>query len=97
MPTNSTVGRPKQQLTLFDALSIIIGIVIGAGIYETTPLIAKSLAQPVWLIGIWVVGGIISLIRALCYAELTTAYPEEGGDYIFLTRAYGRKMGFLFV
>ena len=43
MPTNSTVGRPKQQLTLFDALSIIIGIVIGAGIYETTPLIAKSL------------------------------------------------------
>ncbi len=97
MPTNSTVGRPKQQLTLFDALSIIIGIVIGAGIYETTPLIAKSLAQPVWLIGIWVVGGIISLIGALCYAELATAYPEEGGDYIFLTRAYGRKMGFLFV
>ena len=98
MPTiNSIVGRPKQQLTLYDALSIIIGIVIGAGIYETTPLIAKSLAQPIWLIGVWVAGGIISLIGALCYAELATAYPEEGGDYIFLTRAYGRKLGFLFV
>jgi amino acid transporter len=94
--TNSTVGRPKQQLKLYDALSIIIGIVIGAGIYETTPLIAKSIAQPVWLIGIWIIGGIISLVGALCYAELATTYPEEGGDYVFLTRAYGRKTGFLF-
>jgi len=94
--TNSTGGRPKQQLTFYDALSIIIGIVIGAGIYETTPLIAKSIAQPVWLIGIWIIGGIISLIGALCYAELATTYPEEGGDYVFLTRAYGRKTGFLF-
>jgi amino acid transporter len=97
MPTtNSIVGRPKPQLTLYDALSIIIGIVIGAGIYETTPLIAKSLAQPVWLVGIWITGGIISLVGALCYAELATTYPEEGGDYIFLTRAYGRRTGFLF-
>ena len=89
-------GQPKKQLTLIDALSIIVGIVIGAGIYETTPLIARSLAQPVWFIGFWILGGIISLIGALCYAELTTTYPEEGGDYVFLTRAYGRKMGFLF-
>lgn len=94
--TSSTSGRPRQQLTFYDALSIIIGIVIGAGIYETTPLIAKSMAQPVWLIGIWITGGIISLIGALCYAELSTTYPEEGGDYIFLTRAYGGKTGFLF-
>jgi len=94
--TNSTIGRPRQQLTFYDTLSIIVGIVIGAGIYETTPLIAKSIAQPVWLIGIWITGGIISLVGALCYAELSTTYPEEGGDYIFLTRAYGRKTGFLF-
>ena len=94
--TNSTNGHPRQQLNFYDALSIIIGIVIGAGIYETTPLIAKSIAQPVWLIGIWITGGIISLVGALCYAELATTYPEEGGDYIFLTRAYGRKTGFLF-
>ncbi len=94
--TNSIVRRPKQQLKLYDALSIIVGIVIGAGIYETTPLIAKSIAQPVWLISIWIIGGIISLVGALCYAELATTYPEEGGDYVFLTRAYGRKTGFLF-
>ncbi len=94
--TKSIVRRPKQQLKLYDALSIIVGIVIGAGIYETTPLIAKSIAQPVWLISIWIIGGIISLVGALCYAELATTYPEEGGDYVFLTRAYGRKTGFLF-
>ena len=94
--TNSTNGRPRQQLNFYDSLSIIIGIVIGAGIYETTPLIAKSIAQPVWLIGVWITGGIISLIGAVCYAELATTYPEEGGDYVFLTRAYGRKTGFLF-
>ncbi len=94
--TNSIVRRPKQQLKLYDALSIIVGIVIGAGIYETTPLIAKSIAQPVWLISIWIIGGIISLVGALCYEELATTYPEEGGDYVFLTRAYGRKTGFLF-
>jgi len=57
--TSSTSGRPRQQLTFYDALSIIIGNVIGDGIYETTPLIAKSMAKPVWLIGIWVIGDII--------------------------------------
>ncbi len=89
-------AKPKQQLTLFDATCIIVGIVIGAGIYETTPLIAKSVTAPSWLILIWLLGGLLSLIGALCYAELATRYPEEGGDYVFLSRAYGRRMGFLF-
>jgi len=87
---------PKKQLTLFDAVSIILGIVIGAGIYETTPLIARSVPDSFWLICIWIAGGLISLTGAACYAELTTTYPNEGGDYVFLTRAYGRRMGFLF-
>jgi amino acid transporter len=90
-------AKPKQQLTLFDAICIIMGIVIGAGIYETTPLIAKSVTTPVWLIAIWLLGGLLSMIGALCYAELVTHYPEEGGDYVFLNKAYSRRMGFLFV
>jgi len=89
-------ARPKQQLTLLDATCIIVGIVIGAGIYETTPLVAKSVTTPAWLILIWLLGGLLSLIGALCYAELVTRYPEEGGDYVFLNNAYGRRMGFLF-
>jgi len=90
-------AKPKQQLTLFDAICIIMGIVIGAGIYETTPLIAKSVSTPVWLIAIWLLGGLLSMIGALCYAELVTHYPKEGGDYVFLNKAYSRRMGFLFV
>lgn len=94
-PAAFTAG-PKQQLTLLDASCIIVGIVIGAGIYETTPLVAKSVTAPVWLILIWLLGGLLSLIGALCYTELVTRYPEEGGDYVFINKAYGRRMGFLF-
>jgi len=89
-------AKPKQQLTFLDATSIIVGIVIGAGIYETTPLVASSVSNSFWLIILWCLGGLLSLIGALCYAELTTIYPKEGGDYVFLTEAYGRRMGFLF-
>lgn len=96
MSLTSHAAQPQRRLTLFDATCIIIGIVIGAGIYETAPVIASTMGTPLWLILIWLLGGLLSLIGALCYAELTTAYPEEGGDYVFLTRAFGRKMGFLF-
>ena len=89
-------ATPKPQLTLFDSVCIILGIVIGAGIYETTPLIAQSVPDTRWLIGAWIAGGLVSLIGAVCYAELATTYPYEGGDYVFLTRAYGRRTGFLF-
>ena len=89
-------GGPKQQLTMLDAISIIIGIVIGVGIYQTSPVIAASVTAPAWLILIWIIGGLLSLVGALCYAELATAYPEEGGDYVYLTKAWGRRMGFLF-
>ncbi|HKK15882.1 MAG TPA: amino acid permease [Gammaproteobacteria bacterium] len=88
--------KPGQQLTLLDATSIIVGIVIGVGIYETTPVIAASVTNALWLIIIWATGGLLSLIGALCYAELATRFPEEGGDYVYLSRAWGRRTGFLF-
>ena len=89
-------GTPRQQLSFLDSTSIIIGIVIGVGIYETSPLVAQSVTTPSWLVGLWLLGGILSLAGALCYAELVTSFPEEGGDYIYLTRAWGHRMGFLF-
>jgi len=89
-------GTPRRQLSFFDSTNIIIGIVIGVGIYETSPLIAQSVTTPYWLIALWLLGGILSLVGALCYAELATSFPEEGGDYIYLSRAWGSRMGFLF-
>ena len=94
--SSSSTGAPRRQLSLFDTICIIVGIVIGTGIYQTTPTIALAASSPTALVLFWVVGGVLSLIGALCYAELATAYPHSGGDYVFLTRAYGRPSGFLF-
>jgi amino acid transporter len=83
-------------LGLWDAISIIIGIVIGAGIYETAPFILSNVGSTGWVLALWALGGLLSLVGALCYAELATTYPRTGGDYVFLTLAYGRAAGFLF-
>src|SRR5687768_5344078 len=91
----SIQGAPKRQLTLLDSTSIIVGIIIGSGIYEASPLIARSVPGPAALLGAWLAGGFFALVGSLCYAELATAYPAEGGDYVYLTRAFGRRMGFL--
>lgn len=87
---------PKQELSLFDATCIIVGIIIGAGIYETAPTVAHCLGSTTGVLIIWLVGGCLALAGALCYAELATALPQSGGDYVYLTRAYGRGVGFLF-
>jgi basic amino acid/polyamine antiporter, APA family len=84
------------RLGVWDTVSIIVGIVIGAGIYETVPFILQNVASPTLGIGVWVLGGVLSLIGALCYAELATTYPRSGGDYVYLTRAFAPSVGFLF-
>jgi APA family basic amino acid/polyamine antiporter len=87
---------PKKELSLFDSTCIIVGIIIGAGIYQMAPDIAAG-AHFWWgVLVIWIVGGLLSLFGALGYAELATAYPKEGGDYVYLSRAYGSWAGFLF-
>jgi amino acid transporter len=80
----------------WDALSIIVGIVVGTAIYKTPTLVFQNVAGPWQALGIWVLGGLLSFCGALCYAELATTYPRNGGDYEYLTRAYGRPVGFLF-
>jgi basic amino acid/polyamine antiporter, APA family len=89
-------ASPKKELSLFDSSCLIVGIIIGAGIYEVVPQVAQGTATWWAFLGIWVVGGFISLCGALGYAELAAAYPKEGGDYVYLSRAYGRWAGFLF-
>jgi amino acid transporter len=89
-------GYVKKELGLWSTISIIVGIVIGAGIYETAPFILGNVSSP-WIgLVAWGLGGLLSLIGALCYAELATTYPREGGDYVYLSRAFGRWLGFLF-
>ena len=87
---------PKKELSLFDSTCIIVGIIIGAGIYQMAPNIAKGAGSWWGVLLIWIAGGLLSLCGALCYAELATAYPKEGGDYVYLSKAYGKWAGFLF-
>lgn len=85
-----------KQLSVFDTTCIIAGIIIGAGIYETAPAIADSMGGWIGTLGVWLLGGVLAMAGSLCYAELATAYPQEGGDYVYLSRAYGRWAGYLF-
>jgi amino acid transporter len=90
------VAAPRPTLSLADAIGIIVGIVIGAGIFKTPALVAGNVGDTATLVFAWILGGLISLIGALCYAELASAYPDAGGDYHFLTRAFGPRLSFLF-
>lgn len=87
---------PRRILGLKEAVSLIVGIVIGAGIFRTPALVAAMTGQSGWMFAAWAFGGVVSFIGALCYAELASAYPHAGGDYHFLHRAYGRSVAFLF-
>jgi basic amino acid/polyamine antiporter, APA family len=87
---------PSAVLGLREAIMLIVGIVIGAGIFKAPSMVAGMTGDVAWMFGAWLLGGIVSLIGALCYAELSTAYPSAGGDYHFLRRAYGASVSFLF-
>jgi amino acid transporter len=88
--------QPRATLSVVDAAAMVVGIVIGIGIFKTPSLVAGSTDSEAVFLLLWVAGGAISLIGALCYAELAAAHPGAGGEYNFLTRAYGRAVGFLF-
>jgi len=90
------VAAPKPTLSVADAVAIIVGIVIGSGIFKTPSLVAANTANEFMFLFAWLLGGIISLIGALCYAELATTYPHAGGEYHFLNRSFGRDIAFLF-
>ncbi len=83
-------------LTRFDAVVIMVGLVVGIGIFRTPSLVAANVESELAFIAVWVAGGLVTLIGALCYAELSAAHPHAGGEYHFLSRAYGKPVAMLF-
>jgi len=96
MSVNNSEVSPQRLLSPLGAIAIIVGIVIGSGIFKTPSIVADITGDVGWALTIWVGGAIISLAGALCYAELATLYPHAGGDYHFLTKAYGKNVSFLY-
>jgi len=91
------VTVPKPTLSVRDVGSLVVGMVVGAGIFETPALVASNAGNTSTVLFVWLLGGIMSLVGALCYAELATAYPHSGGTYYYLKRAFGKSIGFLFI
>lgn len=87
---------PRPSLGVGDAMALIVGTVIGAGIFRTPSLVAANAGTEQVALLAWLAGGAVSLLGALCYAELATAYPHTGGDYHYIQRAFGRRLAFLF-
>lgn len=91
-----STGAPARVLTLFDCVAIVVGIVIGASIFRLPSIVAGQVGDDGLILLVWLLGGAISFIGALCYAELATAFPSTGGEYHFLSRAFGPRVGFMF-
>jgi basic amino acid/polyamine antiporter, APA family len=85
-----------RQLGLFDSIMVIIGIVIGSGIFLTTGIMAQSIPSAALILAAWFTGGFLTFAGALTYAELGASMPEAGGQYVYLKEAYGPMAGFLF-
>ena len=84
-----------RQLSLIDAASLVVGIIIGAGIFLVPSLVAQSLPSAPWIIAVWVVGGVLSFCGALAFAEMGAMMPATGGQYVFLREAFGPLPAFL--
>jgi len=85
----------KRSLRLFDGLAMVVGIMVGSGIFRTPGLVARELGRP-WLTFVaWVLGGALALLGALVFAELATRYPKAGGKYVYAREAFGPRAGFV--
>lgn len=89
-------GAPRPLLSVTDGVAIVVGIVIGSAIFETPALVAKNTGSATNILLVWVLGAAVSVVGALCYAELASTYPNAGGDYHYLRRAWGRNVAFLY-
>lgn len=91
-----TAGHPLKTFNNLSVIAVIVGIVIGIGIFRLPPLVAQQATSDIQFISYWIAGGFISLLGALCYAELAALKPDTGGEYYFLNEAYGSFPAFIF-
>jgi len=84
-----------RQLGTLSATALVVSNMIGGGIFTTTGFLAGDLGQPSFVIGIWLVGAALALAGGLCYSELGANFPRSGGEYVYLSEAWGPAWGFI--
>ena len=84
-----------RQLGVVSASALVVSSMIGMGIFGTTGFLAGQLGSPMLVLSIWVVGAICAFAGAMCYSELGVNLPSSGGEYVYLTRAFGPTWGFM--
>ena len=94
--SNRKSAAPRGTLSLTDGAAIVVGMMVGVGIFSTPGLAAQFAGNSFNYLAIWVLGGFLTLVGALCYAELATTFPDAGGEDHFLSRAYGTDVGLMF-
>jgi basic amino acid/polyamine antiporter, APA family len=91
-----STGRLKRRLNLLDATMLVMGSMIGSGIFIVTASVAMQVGSPAFIMVTWLLTGILTIIAALSYGELAGMMPKAGGQYVYLREAYGELVGFLF-
>ena len=93
---SSSPPRLARRLGLFDATMIVMGGIIGSGIFMNPSVVARQVSTPFLILGVWVLGGLVALIAAFIWAELAALRPEVGGQYAYLREAYHPLIAFLY-
>lgn len=94
--SDKNAAAPRETLSLADGLVLVVGMVVGIGVFATPSLVAQFAGNSFNYLALWLVGGGLTLVGALCYAEIATAHPHAGGEYHFLSKAYGRGVAVMF-
>src|ERR671929_2217144 len=92
----SSATKLPRTLGIWSSVALVVGITIGSGIFRSPAGVAQKVPNPLLMIGLWVLGGAITLCGALSLAELAAALPETGGIYAYLREGWGRLPAFLF-
>jgi basic amino acid/polyamine antiporter, APA family len=93
---DSPALEPRRDLTLVHATSLVVGVIIGTGIFLKAASMAQAVGTPGLVLAAWVAAGLVAMLGALCFAELGALLPHAGGEYVYLRAAYGEIPGFLF-
>src|ERR1700755_3281278 len=96
MKQETTQPEMKRELGLLDGTMLVIGSMIGSGIFIVSADITRNVGSAGWLIVVWLITGFMTLTAALSYGELSGMFPKAGGQYVYLKEAYNKLVGFLY-